>query len=201
MINYICSPIWYYELLRPVYLPLMAALSILCGFLNCLAQTIYKRPYPIDKRILQFSPSIIALLFTNFPVFLHYFSADKDYELNYDIHFLSYGLFAFGSSCFAFDVPQRFYPGKMDFIGQGHHLFHICIFVVSLLQLNAAYDDYTVNAAKIAATRPAPSFLFCFGSLMALGLYYMNLVGQFYKMISHQFDADGNLKKEKKLKT
>lgn len=88
MINYICSPIWYYELLRPVYLPLMAALSILCGFLNCLAQTIYKRPYPIDKRILQFSPSIIALLFTNFPVFLHYFSADKDYELNYDIHFL-----------------------------------------------------------------------------------------------------------------
>lgn len=109
------------------------------------------------------------------------------------ILFLSLILFVFGTVCFALDIPQRFYPGKMDFIGQGHHLFHICIFVVAKLQLEATLDDFEMNRDLIARSRPPPTFLFCFISLACVAAFNIFIVKLFNKMISHNFNKHGNI--------
>lgn len=192
MVNYICSPIWYYNFIKPVILTFSGFLSCMCCVLNCLAITLYKRPYPPIKRIMQFAPCGIAWGFVNLPVFIHYFSSQRDMTLNYENHFKGYALFIFGAACFAFDIPQRFYPGKMDFIGQGHHLFHICVLMVSMYQLDAVYTDFLTNRDIIAASRPPPTFAFCFISLLAVAFFYIYIISRFYKLISHNFDEEGN---------
>ena len=86
MINYICSPIWYYKSLEPFILPLVCTLSIISSFLNQLALSVYKRPYPPMKRVLQFLPCLISYIFTNIPLYLHYFHNDTNSSLNYAAH-------------------------------------------------------------------------------------------------------------------
>lgn len=90
MVNYICSPLWYYKLIEPFMLPLIGFISFLCGLLNCLAITIYTRPYPSMKRVLQFLPCLVAYIFTNTPLYLHYFHNDLDSTLNYKVHVQRY---------------------------------------------------------------------------------------------------------------
>lgn len=192
MINYICSPVWYYNLIKPFLLPYVGFLSVVCAIMMCLGQTLFKRPYPPMKRLLQFLPCIISCVATNLPILIQYFSTNKDLVLNYEIHFKSYILIIIGAVCFALDIPQRFYPGKMDFIGQGHHLFHICVFMVSMVQLDGTYGDYVINRDIIAASRPPPTFIFCFGSLFVVVIYYIYLVRCFYRSIEHCFDENGN---------
>ena len=110
---------------------------------------------------------------------------------------LSLILFVFGTTCFALDIPQRFYPGKMDFIGQGHHLFHVCVFVVAKIQLEATLADYEMNRDLIANSRLPPTFFFCFISLFILAIYNLFLMNLFYKMINLNFNKHGNIKKIK----
>lgn len=86
--NYICSPIWYYQLLQPVFLPLVGFTSMICAILNCLALTIYKRPYPPSKRVLQFAPCTIAWFATNLPIFIQFFSSQSDMVLSYSSHLI-----------------------------------------------------------------------------------------------------------------
>jgi hypothetical protein len=47
----------------------------------------------------------------------------------------------FAGFFFGSDIPQRFFPGKCDFLGHSHQIFHICILFVTLNQLDAIYID------------------------------------------------------------
>jgi predicted membrane channel-forming protein YqfA (hemolysin III family) len=114
-------------------------------------------------------------------------------KIHYGLHFSHIVIFLMGAGFFAFDFPQRYFPGKLDFFGQGHNIFHLCIFVVVYLQLDACYLDYIANRELIASTRPPPTFSYCFISLFCLVIYYVYLIVLFTKMIEHNFDAEGNL--------
>ena len=68
MQTYMCSPIWYYKTLEPFLLPLCGIQSAMCCLLNSLAQTLYRRPYPAMKKILQILPCGSFWLFTMLPI-------------------------------------------------------------------------------------------------------------------------------------
>lgn len=205
MQTYICSPIWYFRWFEPYLLPAIGLQSALCCLFNCLAQTMYKRPYPPMKRFLQFAPCGILWVFTNMPLFLPFIAPETVDESNQQIVHVSYNyhlghivLFLVGAAFFALDFPQRFFPGKLDFIGQGHHLFHICIFFVVTFQLEGCYNDYLYNKELIAASRSPPTLIFCFISLGAIIVYYAFLIKNFSSMIAHNFDEQGNFIEEEK---
>ncbi|CAK9253317.1 unnamed protein product [Sphagnum jensenii] len=189
---YSCSPIWYFKMLEPYLLPLIGFQSALCLLLNSLAQTLYKRPYPPMKRFLQFAPCGILWVFTLTPVIVSLIWPG-DMALNYRYHLLHVVVFLTGAVLFALDIPQRFFPGQLDFFGQGHNLFHLCIFIVVACQFNGCYNDYVDNRAIIAASRNEPTGLFCFTSLLALVIYYVYVIFTFNRMIVHNFDHEGNL--------
>lgn len=196
MQTYICSPIWYFRWFEPYLLPAIGLQSALCCLFNCLAQTLYKRPYPPMKRVLQFAPCGILWVFTNMPLFLPFIAPETGNEptvhVSYNYHLYHIVLFLVGAAFFALDFPQRFFPGKLDFIGQGHHLFHICIFFVVTFQLEGCYNDYLLNKELIAASRSPPTLIFCFISLGAIIVYYAFLIKNFSTMIAHNFDEQGN---------
>ena len=125
-----CSPIWYYKSLEPFLLPLIGFQSSLCCLLNSIAQTNYKRPYPPIKRFLQIAPFGLLWTFSVFTLVLAFLSneTNESPKLNYNFHFAHIALFLIGASFFASEFPQRFFPGKFDFFGQGHHWFHLFMF-------------------------------------------------------------------------
>ena len=196
MQTYICSPIWYFRIFEPYLLPAIGVQSALCCLFNCLAQTAFKRPYPPIKRFLQFAPCGILWIFTNLPLFLPLLVSDNEsgsaIHVSYEYHLGHIFLFLLGAAFFALDFPQRYFPGKLDFIGQGHHLFHVCIFFVVTLQLEGIYKDYLINRELIAASRDPPTLVFCFISLAAVIVFYLYLIRKFTSMINHNFDSEGN---------
>jgi predicted membrane channel-forming protein YqfA (hemolysin III family) len=201
MQTYMCSPLWYFKLIEPCLMPLMGIQSALCLLLNCIAQTKYKRPYPPIKRFLQFAPCGILWAFTLLPVLLSALeigSSQQTLHVDYKQHVMHVSIFVLGAIFFALDFPQRFFPGRIDFLGQGHHLFHMCIFFVVMFQINGCYNDYVNNRTLIAASRTAPSFLYCFGSLLAMVFYYIFVIINFNRMVCHNFDDQGNLIKKEK---
>jgi predicted membrane channel-forming protein YqfA (hemolysin III family) len=192
------SPLWYYSMLEPYLLPLIGFQSALCILLNSIAQTNFKRPYPLIKRFLQFVPCGGLWCFSVLPLFFTYFWPDTDTPLtiHYWHHFGHIFLFLLGAFFFAADFPQRYFPGKLDFFGQGHNLFHLCIFGAVYLHIKACSLDYQANREIIAASRSPPTFSFCFVSLAAMVIYYVYLIRKFTQMIAHNFDKEGNLIKK-----
>lgn len=130
---------------------------------------------------------VLVRLFTNES------SDEKETTVSYDYHIAHLVTFLAGAVCFALDFPQRFLPGRLDFFGQGHNLFHLCIFLVVAFQFKACHADYLANRELIAATREPPTFAFCFLSLLGLIAYYAYVTYQFNRMIAHNFDDEGNL--------
>ena len=198
--TFYCSPLWYYKSLENSYLTILAILSVLCCLCNCFAQVNYKRPYPPIKRIIQFAPLFVCWSFTILPLILLYFSnSSDDYDLVVDFksHALHCCIFLLGGMFFGLDFPQRFFPGRFDFFGQGHNLFHICIFFVVKLQFEACYDSYLSNYEHIIETRAIPTIQMCFLSVLVLFIYDIYIIISCRQMISHNFDKDGNLKSKK----
>ena len=97
-----------------------------------------------------------------------------------------------GAAFFALEFPQRLLPGQLDFIGQGHHFFHVFIFMALAKQLDAVYDDFERNRALIVSSRPPPTVLYCFASLAVLCAYYFYMMRSFNRMIAHNFDSNGS---------
>ena len=193
---YICSPLWCEKLLRPYLLPLLGFLSALCCLLNCMAQTIYHRPYPTIKRVLQVLPVALVLLVGDMTVILQYFfnkGSESELSLDYFNHGLCYFVAICGTFCFSMDFPQRFFPGRFDFFGQGHHWFHLAVLFGTILGLQATYNDYRTNRDLIASSRPPPTFAFCFLSLLTISAYYIFVIKKFTQMINKNFDKEGNI--------
>jgi hypothetical protein len=203
MQTYMCSPLWYFRFIEPYLMPLIGIQSALCLLFNCIAQTKYKRPYPPIKRFMQFAPCGILWMFTLLPLLLSAIGSDSSSQtlhIHYKQHLMHVTIFILGAVFFALDFPQRFFPGRIDFFGQGHHLFHMCIFFVVMLQINGCYNDYVSNKDLIAASRTAPSALYCFVSLLAMVFYYAFVIINFNRMVCHNFDEHGNLVKKEQVK-
>ena len=89
-----------------------------------------------------------------------YFSSQSDK------YYLLQFIFAVISAIFYVShIPERFWPGKFDIIGQSHHLFHLSTFACSFIQFNALYLDlnqlkstkYFNNIDYLTITRSAYS--------------------------------------------
>jgi predicted membrane channel-forming protein YqfA (hemolysin III family) len=191
--TYYCSPTWYYDLMKSSYMPILACLSIMCCLCNCFAQVNYKRPYPPIKRIIQFAPLAICWSFTIIPLGLLYFAGGEDIIIDFQSHVYHIVLFLMGGMFFGLDVPQRFFPGKFDFFGQGHHLFHICIFFVVKIQIEACYSVYISNYNHIVNTRSVPTLQMCFISVFVLFIYNLFIINNLRNLIAHNFNDKGNL--------
>lgn len=46
------------------------------------------------------------------------------------------------SSLFSGPVPERFFPGRCDIIGQGHQIFHVLLALCILVQQEALFRDF-----------------------------------------------------------
>ena len=182
---YYSAPQWYYETIEYEYVFVLLVLGVCACFSNCFAQYYFCRPYPPLKRICQFLPCGILWIYSVLPLVIRYLPLSMPLSSSLLCHLGQILLFLLGASLFAFDWPQRFWPGALDFLGQGHHLFHLCIYFVSVCQMNGVYRDYE-HAQHRINQRSKPDLIFCAGSMLSLILWDVIIVCFFRRWISKQ---------------
>jgi predicted membrane channel-forming protein YqfA (hemolysin III family) len=167
---YYSAPQWYYNRIEYEYVFVLLLLAICACFLNCFAQYYFQRPYPPIKRVCQFLPCGILWVYSVIPLIVRVFPLRYPLDPSAMCHIGQMLFFILGASLFAFDAPQRFCPGTLDFIGQGHQLFHLCIYFVTICQMHGVYWDYEASRT-IIDQRTKPHLIFCAGSMLSLILW------------------------------
>lgn len=164
---YYSAPEWYYKRIQYHYVFFLLMWGFLACFLNCFSICYYQRPYPAIKRFWQFFPCGILWIYSIVPLCIRLYSSNFVLTPPLMCHLAQILLFLLGAFLFASDIPQRFWPGAVDFIGQGHHLFHTCIYIATICQMHGVYWDYQDHQYMINQ-RNKPDLIICAGSIVTL---------------------------------
>ena len=179
---YYSAPQWYYNKIEYEYVFVLLIFGILACFLNCFAQYYFSRPYPPLKRVCQFLPCGFLWVYSVIPLIIRLFPIHYPLDPISMCHIGQIILFLIGATLFAFDIPQRFCPGALDFIGHGHNLFHLCIYGVIICQMHGVYWDYEEHQI-IINQRSKPDLIFCAGSMISLILCDIVIVWLFRRWL------------------
>ncbi|KAG7255931.1 hypothetical protein CRUP_031246 [Coryphaenoides rupestris] len=156
---YTAAPAWRAGPWGPAYLPAAALLAWLSCATCCFAKSYFRRPYPPARRICTLIPSGLTYLLIMSPV-VHRLTAawgpstawgltaawgpsTAETEGGLRLHASHMVLFLLSVIFFSCPVPERFLsPGRCDFLGQGHQIFHVLLALCSLCQGEALLGEY-----------------------------------------------------------
>lgn len=126
-----------------IFMPIAAVLSCL-SCLGCCCGKYCNHSLPAwVRKVGQVMPSAIAYIWDTSPVFqrlLSWSTARDDPALIF--HFYQVVFFLSCAFFFTFPLLERWFPGRCDFVGHSHQIFHVFIFCCTLSQIQASYLDY-----------------------------------------------------------
>lgn len=136
---------------RGVFMPLAALFSCLSFVGCCCGKYCSDGRRPWVRKVGQVVPSAVAYLWDSSPVakrLLQWSGTADDPAVVYHL-----GQVAFFCGCavfFAFPVPERCFPGRCDFVGHSHQVFHVLLACCTFCQIRAAHLDYLGRRAMYA---------------------------------------------------
>ncbi|XP_063054197.1 membrane progestin receptor alpha-B [Engraulis encrasicolus] len=140
---YVIEEAWH-ERVRGVFLPLAAFLAWLSCAGCCYGK--YASPHlpKFAHKLFQVVPSGLAYLLDISPVFHRIYSCYQqgctDAAVSY--HRYQVAFFLVSAYFFSYPHPERWLRGRCDFLGQGHQIFHVCLVLCTLVQIEAVRLDY-----------------------------------------------------------
>uniref|UniRef100_A0A8D0C4G5 Membrane progestin receptor delta n=1 Tax=Salvator merianae TaxID=96440 RepID=A0A8D0C4G5_SALMN len=172
---------WVNGPLHCLFAPVAACNSFVCTSLSC-----YSRFLELDRpqlsKILRTTAFVYPFIFDNIPLFYRFLLCFGDgctwneSVSGYFYHLLFAALTGF---LFASHLPERLAPGRFDFIGHSHQLFHICAVVGTHFQLEAVLCDLRARRAWLSSHAPAGTFTHTFVTLGAALLGNALLIAAF----------------------
>lgn len=126
-----------------IFMPVATVLSCLSCLGCCFGKYCNHNLPSWVRKVCQVVPSALAYMWDSSPVakrLISWSSSSNDLAVSY--HF---GQVAFFLSCaFFFTCPllERWLPGRCDFIGQSHQIFHVFLSCCTLCQIQASYLDF-----------------------------------------------------------
>ncbi|KAM6915104.1 membrane progestin receptor beta [Xenentodon cancila] len=138
---YTSEPSWR-ESVGFLFLPGAAFLGWLSCAGCCFAKLKYRRPYPLQRKICQLIPTSLAYLLDISPVAHRLLTVSWKQEASLPFHALQIASFLLAAFFFSCPIPERFFPGRCDFVGQGHQVFHLFLSLCTIFQLEALFRDY-----------------------------------------------------------
>uniref|UniRef100_A0A672PXU3 Membrane progestin receptor gamma-B-like n=1 Tax=Sinocyclocheilus grahami TaxID=75366 RepID=A0A672PXU3_SINGR len=120
-----------------------------------------ERKSPRLSKVLRILAFAYPYLFDNIPLFYRLFlcvgEGCTDNEAN-SIH-VHHILFAFlAGFLFATHLPERLAPGRFDYIGHSHQLFHVCAIIGTHFQMKAIEADMVLRQSQLLVTAPPITF-------------------------------------------
>lgn len=125
-----------------LFLPSAALLGWLSCFGCCFSKLRYQQSYPWKRKICKLLPTSAAYLLDISPVVHRLFTIPWTQEPSLPFHALHIASFLLSAFFFSFPIPECFFPGQCDFVGQGHQIFHVFLSLCTIFQLEALFQDY-----------------------------------------------------------
>ncbi|KAL2080504.1 hypothetical protein ACEWY4_024297 [Coilia grayii] len=134
---------------------------------------------PWVRKVGQVVPSAVAYSWDTSPVFQRMFlrlfgQGDVNVHTSDDLaltfHCGQVAFFLSSAFFFTHPLPERLFPGRCDFLVQGHQIFHVFLVLCTLSQIQASYLDYLGRRdlyARLHGDNEAAVFI---------GLYVVTLV-------------------------
>ncbi|XP_074471953.1 membrane progestin receptor beta [Sebastes fasciatus] len=139
---YTSEPAWRESLVGLLFLPAAAVFGWLSCAGCCFAMSRYQRPYPMRRKICQMVPATLAYVLGVSPVVHRLITVSWTQEPSLPFHALQIASLLLSAFFFSCPIPERFFPGRCDFVGQGHQIFHLFLSLCTVFQLEALFQDY-----------------------------------------------------------
>lgn len=131
---------------RGIFLPTAAFLAWFSCFGCCYGKYASPRLPKFAHKLFQVVPSGLAYCLDISPVLHRIYSCHQQEGgcSNQAVAYHRYQVFFFLVSAyfFAYPHPECWLPGRCDFIGQGHQIFHVFLVLCTLVQIEATRIDY-----------------------------------------------------------
>ncbi|XP_023121361.1 progestin and adipoQ receptor family member VII, a [Amphiprion ocellaris] len=155
--------------LQGIFMPAATVLSCL-SCLGCCYGKYCNHSLPSwVRKVCQVVPSALAYIWDSSPVAIRLFSwSSSDPAIVY--HFSQVAFFL--SCAFFFTVPllEGCFPGRCDFVGQSHQMFHVFLSCCTLCQIQASHLDYVSRRELYSHLHEAGD------AALFVGLYVVTLV-------------------------
>uniref|UniRef100_A0A3Q3BZH0 Progestin and adipoQ receptor family member VIII n=1 Tax=Haplochromis burtoni TaxID=8153 RepID=A0A3Q3BZH0_HAPBU len=123
---YASEPAWR-ERVGVIFLPGAAFFGWLSCTGCCYAKFRYRRPYPPQRKVCQLIPTGLAYVLDISPVAHRLLTVSWSQEPSLPFHALQIACFLLSALFFSCSIPEPFFPGNCDFVGQGHQIFHVLL--------------------------------------------------------------------------
>ncbi|XP_049660947.1 membrane progestin receptor delta isoform X1 [Accipiter gentilis] len=172
---------WVSGILHHYFVPVAAFNSFVCTGLSCYSR-FPELEHPRLSKVLRTAAFVYPFLYDNIPLFcrlLFCFWSNCTWNeamAGYCYHLLFALLTGF---LFASHLPERLAPGRFDYIGHSHQLFHICAVLGTHFQLEAILCDVCSRQAWLQDRLPAPGLPGTFGTAGLAFLGNVAIIGAF----------------------
>ncbi|XP_041663908.1 progestin and adipoQ receptor family member VII, a [Cheilinus undulatus] len=157
--------------MKGIFMPLATFLSCLSCLGCCYGKYCNHRLPSWVRKVCQVVPSALAYIWDSSPVakrLLSWSADSSDPAILY--HFGQVAFFLSCSVFFTFPVLESCLPGRCDFIGQSHQIFHVFLSCCTLCQIHASYLDFIGRRELYSGLHGSGE------SALFVGLYVLTLV-------------------------
>ncbi|XP_072888694.1 membrane progestin receptor gamma-B-like isoform X2 [Hemitrygon akajei] len=184
---YIMPDKWINSTLHKWFVPAAVFNTVVCTALSCFSRY-PEQEHPNVSKVLRLVAFAYPYFFDNIPLFYRLFLCKGEgctHNETIPIHYKHMALAFLTGFLFATHLPERLAPGRFDYIGHSHQLFHICAIIGTHFQMKAIIMDMTLRQAWFKFHTPLPSFMDTIGAvslalllnifiiaLFSLGLYW-----------------------------
>nr|XP_015203894.1 PREDICTED: membrane progestin receptor alpha-B-like [Lepisosteus oculatus] len=143
---YVIEKEWHASV-RHFFLPLAAFLAWLSCAGCCYGKYMSCRLPKVVHKLFQVVPSGLAYCLDISPVLHRIWACSPQGCTDQAVAYHQYQVLFFLVSAyfFAYPHPEKWFPGKCDFIGQGHQIFHVFLVLCTLAQIEAVKIDYVAR--------------------------------------------------------
>ena len=145
--------------MRDIYQPIGAILGFLICFCSTMGLVLLRREYPRARKAFQTIPIALVYILLIFPILHRIYMCqvhDMECELSIELHTQQVIWFLLCAVFFVSRFPQCMLPGTFDHFFHSHQLFHVCITVSTLHQMDAVFEDF-FDREEIFRTRSTPT--------------------------------------------
>lgn len=166
----------YYAIFQHVFLPSVVVMSWVGFVCCCIAKLRYRRPYPFQRKLWNlcsfgFQCTVVysVIIARYYDCFMNKTLPSLNHHTIVCIYILSSIVF------FSSHIPEKFFPGKFDILGQGHQIFHVLCSLGTLEQFEAAMIDIKHHTRLLTNHKPQFSHMFT-SILVYTGMVILTLI-------------------------
>ncbi|XP_071763212.1 membrane progestin receptor delta isoform X1 [Centroberyx gerrardi] len=178
---YVIPDCWVNSWLHQHFVPIAIGNTLFCTSLSCYSRFL-ELQFPQRSKVVRTGAFVFPFIFDTVPLFYRLLlccggNCSPSEALSNHCYHLLFALL----TCFLFasHLPERWAPGRFDYFGASHQLFHVCAVVGTHFQMEGVIADMTSRRAWLMAHGASPSFLGTIGALALSLVLNLGIIGIF----------------------